>query len=116
MKRTFTPSQIIIHWLVFISIAIAYAAMELKGFTPKGSMARAILMLLHYTAGCTVLVLMTIRMLLKVTHRDPEIVPSPPRWQTLVSKMVHGVLYLMFITLPVLGIICLLYTSPSPRD
>lgn len=47
MKRNYACSQILFHWLVFIAIVIAYAAMELKGFTPKGSPARVTMALVH---------------------------------------------------------------------
>lgn len=109
MKRKYSCSQITIHWLVFITIVVAFAAMELKGFTPKGSQTRATMAIVHYTAGACVLVLMAMRVVLKITHRDPEILPAPPRWQIIVAKAVHGILYLMFITLPFLGIASLYF-------
>lgn len=86
MKRNYANSQIAFHWLVFIAIVIAYAAMELKGFAPKGSSTRATMAIAHYTAGFSVLALMVVRVVLKVTHRDPEIIPAPPRWQLWLQK------------------------------
>ncbi|MGG1905477.1 cytochrome b561 [Enterobacter ludwigii] len=109
MKRTFSRSQIIFHWLVFLTIVIAYAAMELKGFAPKGSTARATMAAVHYTAGFTVLLLMVGRCFLKITHRDPDILPPPPRWQMVASKITHGLLYLMFLALPSLGLASLYF-------
>lgn len=109
MKRTFSRSQIICHWLVFLAIVVAYAAMELKGFAPKGSAARATMAAVHYTAGVTVLLLMAGRVLLKITHQDPDILPPPPRWQKVASKITHGLLYLMFLVLPSLGLASLYY-------
>ena len=99
MKNTFARSQRIMHWLVLLMIVIAYAAMELKGFTTKGSAPRALLVLTHYTAGVSVG--------LKLTHHDPDIIPQPPHWQTISAKAVHGLLYLMFLSLPLLGVLSL---------
>lgn len=107
MKNTFARSQRIMHWLVLLMIVIAYAAMELKGFTTKGSAPRALLVLTHYTAGVSVLILMVVRVGLKLTHHDPDIIPQPPRWQTISAKAVHGLLYLMFLSLPLLGVLSL---------
>ena len=107
MKNTFARSQRIMHWLVLLMIVIAYAAMELKGFTTKGSAPRALLVLTHYTAGVSVLVLMVVRVGLKLTHHDPDIIPQPPRWQIISAKAVHGLLYLMFLSLPLLGVLSL---------
>ncbi|MDY4378369.1 cytochrome b [Pectobacterium brasiliense] len=109
MKKTYATSQIIFHWLVFIMIVITYAAMELKGFTPKNSPERATMALTHYTAGFFVLFIMLIRVLLKVRHGDPAIVPPLPRWQHIAAKITHGVLYLMFILLPLFGMASLYY-------
>jgi len=107
VKNTFARSQRIMHWLVLLMIVIAYAAMELKGFTTKGSAPRALLVLTHYTAGVSVLVLMVVRVGLKLTHHDPDIIPQPPRWQIISAKAVHGLLYLMFLSLPLLGVLSL---------
>lgn len=109
MSRKFAPSQILFHWTIFILIVLTYAAMELKGFVPKGSNARDWMKVAHYTMGVSVIILMIIRIILKVTHKDPDIVPNPPRGQTIISKSVHGILYLMFISLPLLGVLSLYY-------
>lgn len=109
MSRKFAPSQILFHWTIFILIVLTYAAMELKGFIPKGSNARDWMKVAHYTMGVSIMILMIIRIVLKVTHKDPDIVPNPPRWQTIISKSVHGILYLMFISLPLLGVLSLYY-------
>lgn len=107
MNRKYAPSQILFHWMIFILIVLTYAAMELKGFVPNGSIARDWLKVAHYTLGVSVMVLMLIRIILKLTHHEPGIVPAPPRWQTIISKLVHGVLYLMFISLPLFGVLSL---------
>ncbi|HBE9081949.1 MULTISPECIES: cytochrome b561 [Serratia] len=109
MKKKFSPSQILFHWVVFILIVLAYATMELKGIAPKGSSAREWIKTLHYTFGLSVMLLMLLRIILKVMHKDPEITPTPPHWQIALSKAVHGILYLMFISLPLLGVLSLYY-------
>lgn len=109
MNNKFAPSQILFHWIIFIFIVLTYATMELKGIAPKGSDAREWMKTLHYTFGGSVMLLMLIRIILKVTHKAPDITPAPPNWQIVLSKAVHGVLYLMFIALPLLGILTLYY-------
>ncbi|MBN3068264.1 cytochrome b [Pectobacterium brasiliense] len=109
MKKTYASSQIIFHWLVFIMVVITYAAMEFKGLTPKGSSARAMMALVNYTAGFGVLLLMMVRIVLKYIHSTPEIVPPPPRWQMVAAKTVHGILYVIFLALPLLGLFSLYF-------
>ena len=109
MKNSYARSQIIIHWLVLLVIIVAYATMNLKGFAPKGTPARTTMVLIHYTAGLSVLLLMILRVVLKLRNSDPDIVPAPPRWQEIASKSLHGLIYLMFISLPLLGMASLYF-------
>lgn len=109
MAKKFASSQIFFHWVIFILIVVAYAAVELKGFAPKGSALRATIVSVHFTAGTSVLILMVIRIALKLFNKDPNILPEPPRWQMIAAKAMHGVLYLLFITLPVLGLLILYF-------
>lgn len=109
MAKKFASSQIFFHWVIFILIAVAYAAVELKGFAPKGSALRATIVSVHFTAGTSVLILMVIRIALKLFHKDPHILPEPQRWQMIAAKSMHGILYLLFIVVPILGIFMMYY-------
>lgn len=55
---------------------------------------------IHYTLGVSVLILMLIRTILKLTNKDPDITPTAPHWQIAALKTVHGILYLLFNSLP----------------
>lgn len=57
-------------------VVLTYAAMELKGFAAKGSDIRELMKTIHYTLGVSVMILMLIRIILKVTHKDPAITPT----------------------------------------
>ncbi|XBS68014.1 cytochrome b/b6 domain-containing protein [Acerihabitans sp. KWT182] len=97
------------HWVVFILIATAYAAMELRGYAPYGGILRKGMTLVHYTAGLSVLLLMLLRIAARLMSHAPAIIPPPPRWQMILAHAVHGVLYLMFICLPLLGVLTLYF-------
>ncbi|MFC0227358.1 cytochrome b [Serratia aquatilis] len=109
MNKKFSPSQILFHWIILIFIVLTYATMELKGIAPKGSDTREWMKTLHYTFGVSVMMLTLIRVMLKIIHKNPDIIPTPPHWQITLSKAVHGILYLIFIALPLLGILTLYY-------
>lgn len=104
MREKFAASQIALHWLTFLLIVVAYSAIELRGFVQRGSWQGYALIITHFSAGATVLVLMLARMLLRIRHRTPEILPSAPRWQTGMAHLIHTLMYALFITLPVLGL------------
>lgn len=104
MKSKFAPSQIALHWLVFILVAVAYATIELRGYAERGSTLRAVMIGTHFSCGATVLVLMLARVFLRHKHQEPHIVPQPPTWQVLLAKLMHLAIYLLFIILPILGL------------
>ncbi|MFI8416772.1 cytochrome b561 [Serratia sp. NPDC078593] len=111
MNTKFSRVQILLHWAIFILIVFTYAAMELKGLTQKGSNGREWMNTTHYTLGFTVFVLMIFRVYLKIKNKYPPIHPQPPRWQIILAKTMHGVLYLIFISLPIFGVLSLYYGS-----
>ena len=59
----------------------------------------------HFSAGSCVLLLMLSRLVMRFRHRTPAIVPKPAHWQTGLAHLTHLAIYLLFITLPVLGIL-----------
>jgi len=103
VNRDYANRQIILHWLVVLAIVIAYALVELKGFTPHNSTLYRLMVFTHYSAGFSVLILMLFRIYLRIIHRAREIQPSTPHWPVYVAKTAHGLLYLLYIAVPLLG-------------
>jgi cytochrome b561 len=64
---SYPRSLVLLHWLVFVAAALAVAAIELKGFFPKGSADRAQMTLWHESFGLAVLLLMTIRLVVRAS-------------------------------------------------
>lgn len=101
MQSKYTSLQITLHWLVFLFVVGAYAAMELKGFFPRSD--RPLINAIHVTCGVSVFVLMIFRLLMRIKYRAPAILPKPHPAIIGLSHLVHTVIYLMFIALPVFG-------------
>lgn len=99
----YAVSVIVLHWLVFLLMAGAYATMELRDLFPKGSPERVAMRLWHYGLGLAVLAAVLVRVLARASTRSPEIVPVPPLWQERVAKLAHVALYALMIALPMLG-------------
>ncbi|MGG7444829.1 cytochrome b561 [Kosakonia oryzendophytica] len=108
MKK-YSGSQMIMHWLVLLLIIVTYAAMEFKGIFPKDSVGRYWMGITHYTCGVTVFILMIIRLVLRVINTEPPVVPPLPLWQKRSASFVHIILYVLFISLPVLGVASLFF-------
>jgi len=101
-KQTrYSSPAIFFHWAIFLLVALAYLAIEIRG--PKGSDSRAFWMNVHLMAGTFVLVLSVLRVLWRVVSRVPEAIPQATllRW---LSKLAHVALYVFIIAQPLLGI------------
>jgi len=101
-KQTrYSSPAIFFHWAIFLLVALAYLAIEIRG--PKGSDSRVFWMNVHLTAGTFVLVLSVLRVLWRVVSRVPEAIAQATlmRW---LSKLAHFALYVFIIAQPLLGI------------
>lgn len=104
MRNKFTTSQIALHWLTLLCIFIAWSAIKLCNYVPSNTYWYALLKSIHFGCGSSVLVVMMIRLILRLNSPIPTITPLPPRWQLQLAKLVHGLLYMLFILLPLLGL------------
>ncbi|UXU90553.1 cytochrome b [Burkholderia sp. S-53] len=101
-KQTrYSSPAIFFHWAIFLLVALAYLAIEIRG--PKGSDSRVFWMNVHLTAGTFVLALSLLRVLWRAVSRVPEPIPQAAllRW---LSTLSHVALYVFIIAQPLLGI------------
>lgn len=95
-----------LHWLVFLAVTIAVVAIEIHDFFPKGSTARTAAFAVHQTAGLSVLALMVLRLFVRWGTQPPAPVPGPQLLQR-AARLTHGVLYLLMVGMPILGVLAL---------
>lgn len=111
---TYPRPLVLLHWLVFAAAALAVAAIEIKGFFPKGSPERAQMTLWHESFGLVVLLLMTLRLVVRASVKVPPLPPGP-RWMELSAQAMHWLLYLLMLAMPVLGVLALAWSGkPVP--
>lgn len=65
----FSRLQITLHWLTLLLTGIAYAAIELRGWAPKGSSVYLFMKDMHYDMGVLVWALMFLRYILNTNTR-----------------------------------------------
>jgi len=94
--------SITLHWLMLALFVGVYTCVEIKGFMPKGSEARGLLMGFHGLFGTSIFVLVWVRLLGRLSPRPP-ITPKPPAWQTGISHLMHLALYVLMIATPILA-------------
>ncbi|HUP92996.1 MAG TPA: cytochrome b [Solimonas sp.] len=91
------------HWLMVLLLAAVYLCITLRTNFPRGSTERTALMNWHFMLGISVLVLVGLRMLARLTGPTPLITPAPAWWLGLMGRVMHLSLYVFMIGMPLLG-------------
>ena len=99
----YSSLSITLHWAMVLLLIAVYACIELREYYPKGSDFREGLKMWHFMLGLTMLLLVLIRVVARVTSATPLITPDPPAWQTLIAKLAHLALYAFMIAMPIAG-------------
>ncbi|PVZ85497.1 cytochrome b [Serratia sp. S1B] len=107
MDDRYAKSQIIFHWLTLVMVILTYTAMLLKDSVPDEYV--ALVKQLHFNFGISVFVLMFIRLGLRHVHKAPPITPPLEPLQALGAAVFHWALYLLFLVLPLLGMLSVVY-------
>ena len=130
MKQTpsrYTKTAIILHWLIAIFIALmfvlgwymaelpkeapkqmAYDLFDLGVFTwqlAEEASPRTFYFNLHKSLGLTVLALIVLRILWRITHTPPATLSSYKAIEKKVATATHHSLYLLMLAVPVTGLI-----------
>ncbi|MFZ6801670.1 cytochrome b [Undibacterium sp. Di24W] len=92
-----------LHWLMLLLLIAVYATIELREFFPKGSDPRKAMKMWHFMLGLSVLTFALVRLFVRVTNQTPPIVPTPPKWQTMIANIIHIALYGLMIGMPIAG-------------
>lgn len=102
----YSTISVALHWLMLLLLVAVYAAMELREFYPRGSDLREGLKMWHYMLGLSVLTLVLVRIVARLTTAAPAPLDEPALRQ-LASKAVHLALYALMIGMPLAGWIIL---------
>ncbi len=92
-----------IHWLMLLLFIGVYACTELRTLYPKGSDLREALKTWHYMLGLLVFLLVWLRLVARFSGPTPDILPAPPAYQQMASRLLHLTLYALMIVMPLLG-------------
>ncbi|CUR69135.1 hypothetical protein BN2877_45720 [Achromobacter xylosoxidans] len=95
---------ITMHWLMLVVLALVYACMELRGLATKGTELYDNVKALHFSLGLCVIGLVVLRVVIRVASgAAPGVRPPMPRWQDVLSRLMHYALYAFMIVTPILG-------------
>jgi len=97
----YTTPAIALHWLLALALLTSFSVglyMADLPFSPQ----RVKLYNWHKWAGVTILLLSTLRLAWRLTHRPPADLPAPA-WQQRAAYLTHGAMYLLFFVVPLAG-------------
>lgn len=100
----YASALIMLHWLTLLVIVGVYACIELRVLFPKNSDPREALKMWHFMLGLTVLLLASLRVVVRImAGPGPHIVPPPKSWQQIAAKAVHFLMYALMLGMPLAG-------------
>lgn len=121
---TYTPTARGLHWLIALLIVIqlplgfymSYRGNEMPSVNEKGEPVKGVwdgltdfMYSSHKLIGLTVLALVLLRLLYRLTRGAPRSDPSVPPALTGVSHLVHWALYALLIAMPIIGYVAISY-------
>ena len=103
-------AQRLLHWLIALlalpalGVGMTLGWLGFEGARDSfGTDITNALYLGHKSAGVLILLLMTLRLVLRLTLGTPPPVPTLTRFERIASRAVHDLLYLVLLALPVVG-------------
>ena len=127
MTTRYTKTAIFLHWLIAIGIfgmfALGWYMADLPKEAPKQltydlfdwgvytwqlseeASPRTFYFNLHKSIGVTILALIAIRILWRITHTPPALMTSYKVWERKLAAATHHLFYLLMIALPLSGVI-----------
>lgn len=103
IHQRFSSLSIALHWLMLLLIAAVYTTILLRENYAKGTDIREGLKAWHFMLGLTVLTLVIVRIIARVTRQKPPTTPAPPRWQVMLASATHYALYIFMLAMPIAG-------------
>ncbi len=98
----YTGPAMLLHWLIAVLIFGLFPVglyMSDLALSPR----KLELYAWHKWFGLTVLLLVVLRVLWRLTHRPPPLPDSVPRWQAHAAEALHKLLYLLIVAIPLSG-------------
>ena len=101
----YSSVSIVLHWLMLALVTAVYATAELREGYARGSAQADGLAAWHYTLGLSVFALVWVRLVALLFSPVPA--PVEAGWRHVLSRITHGMLYVLMLGMPIAGWIIL---------
>ncbi len=102
MKTTYDPIAKILHWLVFVLLAIEFTIAWTMPGVHRGA-SPTTLVDLHFSFGMLILVVTVLRILWRLTHHVPALGGNMPHYEKVLALTTHYALYAGLLIMPFAG-------------
>jgi cytochrome b561 len=99
--RTYGPVARTLHWLVFALVTVQVLAGWFMPHIRRGTPQEG-LVELHLSLGATVMLLVILRLAWRVMRPTP-LTTTMARWERVLAKLTHELLYALLLAIPLLG-------------
>lgn len=103
-SSSYTPSQKLLHWLIFLLVIGLYALTYGEDIFPRGDPRRDTAWWLHISFGLALFGLVAVRVAMRLAYGAPELPASMSELERKLARVAHLALYLLLVAIPVLGI------------
>lgn len=114
-----------LHWLTVLAVIVVFGVTYLEAFFPRGSAGRAWIWWTHISVGLLLIAFIAVRIPTRFLGANPAPSKQISRPVAIASHIAHGLLYLLLIATPLVGIYLAflrgnavtffsLFTIPSP--
>jgi cytochrome b561 len=97
----YTRVAMVLHWLV-AALLVLNVGLGLSADYVSDSAVRAVIDL-HKSVGITVLGLVILRILWRLSHKPPSMPEGYTPWERLTAHVTHAALYIVILALPISG-------------
>lgn len=105
-RRRYTRVAIALHWAIAALILYNLLSGLGRGFLPRGFFQ------FHISSGLTILALTLFRIVWRLTHRPPPLLPMK-KWEGRLAHVVHGFLYAAMLFVPWTGWVMISASPPA---
>lgn len=110
----YTPVAVALHWLIGLIVIFQIPYGHYAHGLERGTEARLAAYQFHESLGIIVLLLMVLRIIWRLTHPAPDLLPGQKRWEKITTKAVHHGFYLILILQPLAGWATMSTSSSAP--
>jgi len=100
-EHRYSTGAIVLHWAIAALIVFNLAiGLVMEGLQRPW---KDVVVPLHISCGITILGLSVLRVLWRLTHRPPPLLPDMARWERAAAHTADALLYVLMLLMPVLG-------------